>query len=45
MYGMRNTKQAIRKNKPPIKLIMSPFLILDIMKKIAEVTKRIHPKI
>jgi hypothetical protein len=43
--GSKNTTQAIKNNRPPIKPSISPARILEAMKKIAEKTNNTHPHI
>ncbi|ESA35537.1 hypothetical protein N836_11100 [Leptolyngbya sp. Heron Island J] len=42
--GIRNTKQAKRKNKLPKRLNTSPALILAAPKKLADRMNKAHPK-
>ncbi len=43
--GIRKAKQAIRKNNPPKRLIISPERMLEPMKKRADTMNSIHPHI
>ena len=43
--GSKNTMQAIKNSRPPIKPNISPARILEAIKNIAEKTNNIHPHI